>query len=91
MLVLITVMCVIAEKKLQLNSASLRCRNFYHWLCFDWGEGRAPWAPPLATPMGPNPTRKARPDLQLWFYGAKFILGKAKNCCLFLQYEHAGP
>ena len=42
---------------------------------------------------GPNPnqTQKARPDLQLWFYGAKFILGEAKNCCLFLEYEHAGP
>ena len=51
MLVLNTVMYVIAEKKLQLNIASLRCRNFYHWLCFNWGGGRAPWAPPLATPM----------------------------------------
>ena len=42
---------------------------------------------------GPNPnqTQKAQPDLQLWFYGAKFISGEAINCCLFLQYEHAGP
>ena len=41
--------------------------------------------------LGPNPTRKARSDLQLWFYGAKFISGEAKTCCLLLQYEHAGP
>ena len=46
MLLLITVMCVIAEKKLQLNSASLRCRNFYHWWYFNWGGPG-----PLATPM----------------------------------------
>ena len=40
---------------------------------------------------GLNSARKARSDLQLWFYAAKFILGEAKSCCLFLQYEHAGP
>ena len=45
MLLLITVMCVIAEKKLQLNSANLRCRNFYHWWYFNWGDP-GPLAPP---------------------------------------------
>ena len=39
-------MCVIAEKKLQLNSASLRCCNFYHWWYFNWGGGPGPLGPP---------------------------------------------
>ena len=38
-----------------------------------------------------NQARKARPDLQLLFYGEKFISGEAKNCCFILQYEHSGP
>ena len=38
-------MCVIAEKKLQLNSAILRCCNFYHWWYFNWG-GPGPLGPP---------------------------------------------
>ena len=50
MLLLITVMCVIAEKKLQLNSASL-----YVVVIFIIGGiligGLGPPGPPLATPM----------------------------------------
>ena len=46
MLLLITVMCVIAEKKLQLSSASLRCCNFYRWSYFNWGGGPGPLGPP---------------------------------------------
>ena len=38
-------MYVIAEKKLQLNSTSLRCRIFYHWWYFNWG-GPGPLGPP---------------------------------------------
>ena len=52
MLLLITLMYVSAEKKkLQLNSASLRSRNFYHWGYFNWGGAGPPGPPPLATPM----------------------------------------
>ena len=43
-------MYVITEKKLQLNSASLRSRNFYHWGYFNLG-GPGPLGRPLATPM----------------------------------------
>ena len=45
-------MYVIAEKKLQLNSASLRCRNFVIGGILIWG-GPGPKGPPLATPMTP--------------------------------------
>ena len=38
-------MSVIAEKKLQLNGASLRCRNFSNGGILI-GGARAPWAPP---------------------------------------------
>ena len=32
------------------------------------------------------------PQLERYSRGvAKFLSGKAKKCCLFLQYEHAGP
>ena len=51
MLLLLTVMCVIAEKKMQLNSASL-----YVVVIFINGGiliGRGP-GPPLATPMPPT-------------------------------------
>ena len=68
MLLLITVMCVIAEKKLQLNRTSLRCRNFYHWCYFNWGGGGPPAPPPpLATPMLPQSLqlRKLRCGLTL--------------------------
>ena len=51
MLLLITVMCVITEKKMQLNIASLRCHNFYHWWYFNWGGEPGPLGSPLATPM----------------------------------------
>ena len=44
-------MCVITEKKLQLNIARLCCHNFLSLVVFWLGGARAPWAPPLATPM----------------------------------------
>ena len=45
---LITVMCVITEKKLQLNIVRLCCHNFLSLVEF-WLGGPVP--PPLATPM----------------------------------------
>ena len=49
---LITVMCAITEKKLQLNIVRLCCHNFLSLVEFWLGGTRAPWAPPpLATPM----------------------------------------
>ena len=49
---LITVMCAITEKKLQLNIVRLCCHNFLSLVEFCLGGARAPWAPPpLATPM----------------------------------------
>ena len=57
MLLLITVICVITEKNLQLNIASLLCHNFYHWWYFNWGGGGGRGAgPPLDTPMHRNQT-----------------------------------
>ena len=43
---LITVMCVITEKKMQLNIARLCCHNFLSLVEFWLGGARAPWAPP---------------------------------------------
>ena len=45
MLLLITVMCVIAEIKLQLKIARLCCHNFFVIGGILIGGGRAPWAP----------------------------------------------
>ena len=45
-------MCVIIEKKLQLNIARLCCHNFLSLVVFLLGGG--PPAPPLATHMTPN-------------------------------------
>ena len=60
MLLLITVMCVIAEKKLQLNIASLRCRNFYHWWYFNWGGSGL---------LGPPSWLRLRPSV--WWSGGE--------------------
>ena len=51
-------MCVITEKKQNCNEISLGyvVIIFYHWWYFDWGGGRAPWAP-LATPMAKSKDR----------------------------------
>ena len=46
MLLLITVMCVIAEKKLQLNSASLYVVVIFIIGGILIGGARAPWPPP---------------------------------------------
>ena len=43
---LITVMCAITEKKLQLNIVRLCCHNFLSLVEFWLGGARAPWAPP---------------------------------------------
>ena len=53
MLLLITVVCVIAEKKLQLNSASLYVVVIFIIGGILIGGGAGP-LPPLATPMGPH-------------------------------------
>ena len=42
---LITVMCAITEKKLQLNIVRLCCHNFLSLVEFWLGGARAPWAP----------------------------------------------
>ena len=47
---LITVMCAITEKKLQLNIVRLCCHNFLSLVEF-WLGGPGPPRPPLATPM----------------------------------------
>ena len=44
MLLLITVMCVIVEKTLQVNIARLCCHNFYRWLISIGGGGAGPLA-----------------------------------------------
>ena len=43
-------MCIITEKKLQLNIARLCCHNFLSLVVFRLG-GAGPPGPPLATPM----------------------------------------
>ena len=37
---------------------------------------RSEFSPKFLSTLGPNPTRKARPDLQLWFKGLKLEIYK---------------
>ena len=68
-------MCVIAEKKKTAtkHSASLCCRNFYHWWYFNWG-GSGPPGPPSGYAYARTFTTKAyRTNVPYQYHNKKCI------------------
>ena len=58
-------MCVITEKKLQLNIARLCCHDFLSLVVFWLGGGRAPWAPAPGYAYAAKAAKKAFTSRQI--------------------------